>query len=221
MATVALESPAPSLPFEIWAQILEFYEQSNDTDGLKYIWVNCRQVSSQFRAVVDEMFINKHLPTTWFELHQGRISKKLALNQDPVEDEVNNELGARFLPSSVPFLERIGVEYHFSRMSDDRRLAIFRATSSDQRLIRPRLADLVNQTRPSRLNNSRHLVYVGKEVNDIFIPLRWITADKPEFAVDWEELYSVFFAEEKLYSTLATRNVSQRSIAKLSPADTT
>ncbi|CAF9910546.1 MAG: hypothetical protein ALECFALPRED_006681 [Alectoria fallacina] len=55
----------------------------------------------------------------------------------------------------------------------------------------------------------RHIVRVGGRTNDTPLPGLAVDVENGSLEVNWRQLFQIFFAEEKLYSKLLARNLSQ------------
>lgn len=58
----------PTLPNEIWIRVLENLNQEQDIPDA---WLSCRHVSTAFKAVVESIFRERHLPKTWIVFYLG------------------------------------------------------------------------------------------------------------------------------------------------------
>lgn len=61
----------PSLPNELWTQILENLRADED---LPTLWKRCRNVNTAFRDAAETIFREQHLPKTKFYFFLGTSS---------------------------------------------------------------------------------------------------------------------------------------------------
>lgn len=97
--------------------------------------------------------------------------------------------------------------FSFDRLSVDGRTAFFNYSSSneiDQDDIFSRIAEIS----PEVVNDGNHIVRIRGLVHDIYIPDLKVDNTSKEVSFDWLNLFSLFFAEEKVYRGIMQRWVS-------------
>ncbi|CAF9916775.1 hypothetical protein IMSHALPRED_003291 [Imshaugia aleurites] len=72
-AATMTSSPLPVIPPEIWTTVLHHY--GNSPEDLFHLWTQCRQVSQQFKAEVERIFVTQHLPTMIITFRLGLMSE--------------------------------------------------------------------------------------------------------------------------------------------------
>ncbi|KAI9714162.1 MAG: hypothetical protein M1812_006490 [Candelaria pacifica] len=185
---MATSSNLPSLPVEVWARILQSMPY-NTKDQLLYLWISCRPVSKFFKEEVEFIFRDRHLPKTFIQFQT-----------DSEYPFAGHDYGHEGEPQC---------EWALSHISQaDRSIAIFIVNeksfihqhSAVARRIMPQIID--EQEWPERLFEPQHIVQIRHEANDIGIPGLSVDYEKMEMSFSWRELYSNFFAEEKLAKIL-------------------
>ena len=102
---------------------------------------------------------------------------------------------------------RVHVPFSFHRLSTDRRTAFFRSSASDE-MDHDLIFDSIDELSPDVLNNASQIVQIRSSVHDIYIPDLKVDKASKEISFDWPNLFSLFFAEEKVYGRIMQRWVS-------------
>ncbi|CAD6589886.1 MAG: hypothetical protein ASARMPREDX12_004065 [Alectoria sarmentosa] len=169
----------PYLPSEIRTMIVRSY--GNTTSDLTHLWTTCRLVSTEFKEVVESIFVKYHLPST---------TLSFAFSSNPWSVNQNGR--------HYPF-EQTG-EFRFLTISpQDTRKAVFSSGRSFDLLDHLGYLGVVRGRKYQRmLTRPRHAVKIADGVNDIHIPGMSVYSKRGTISFDWKALMSLFFAEEHL-----------------------
>lgn len=102
---------------------------------------------------------------------------------------------------------RVQESFSFSRISNDSKTAFFRSSCSDA-LNQDFVFDCIDELSPDALNDASLIVQIRNYVHDIYIPDLKVHRSTKEISLDWKNLFSLFFAEEKTYGKIMQRWVS-------------
>ncbi|KAG4416013.1 hypothetical protein IFR04_010838 [Cadophora malorum] len=185
----------PSLPNELWTQILENLRADED---LPTLWKSCRNVNTAFRDAAETIFREQHLPKTKFYFFLGEF---LADNSDEEDHEERHEI------------RHLLAEFNFSSLSEDRSTATFTVDADElpenlHPRARKRLREYVNDM---NIETPRHTVQIRRDVNDGPIPGLTVNYDKLELSCDWRGLFGAFYSEEYLYHKFTAKTLKDRA----------
>ncbi|KAK0102617.1 hypothetical protein ONS95_006225 [Cadophora gregata] len=189
-------SQCPSLPNELWTQILENLRADED---LPTLWKSCRNVSTIFRDAAESIFREQHLPKTNIYFFLGEF---LADNSDEEDHEERLEI------------RHLVADFNFSSLSEDRATATFTVDTDElpenlHPRVRKRLREYVNNM---NIEVPRHTVQIRRDVNDGPIPGWTMDYDKLELSCDWRELFGAFYSEEYLYHKFTAKALTDRAL---------
>ncbi|KAK0104272.1 hypothetical protein ONS96_005364 [Cadophora gregata f. sp. sojae] len=189
-------SQCPSLPNELWTQILENLRADED---LPTLWKSCRNVSTIFRDAAESIFREQHLPKTNIYFFLGEF---LADNSDEEDHEERLEI------------RHLVADFNFSSLSEDRATATFTVDTDElpenlHPRVRKRLREYVNNM---NIEVPRHTVQIRRDVNDGPIPGLTMDYDKLELSCDWRELFGAFYSEEYLYHKFTAKALTDRAL---------
>ena len=102
---------------------------------------------------------------------------------------------------------RVHVPFSFHRLSNDGRTAFFRSPASDE-MNQDLIFDSIDELSPEVLNDASQIVQIRNLVHDIYIPDLKVDKASKEISFEWPDLFSLFFAEEKVYDRIMQRWVS-------------
>lgn len=162
-------------------------EYGTEDQDLLHLWTSMRSVSIEFKNVVEDVFARRHLPSTFLYFAHDVVVWNLDDSNDVrkfYDWKVFKCLGIdekkAVFTSGKPWGDSVLSESDASTQKDVRGL-----------LVEP-----------------RHFVRVRGRINDT--PLSGMTVDKDKrtLQVDWRQLFSIFFAEEKLFAKLLEKMVS-------------
>ena len=155
-------------------------QYTDDQNDLIHLWTACRRVSARFRYIVDGMFMSRILPST--ELHFHRYLFNITMTC--------HDTGFGFL-----------------RLSSDGERAIYgHGLPTGDDLLERLVTD--NGTR-AMLEEPFHTVRIGRKITDVHLPNPSVDINLGTIAVDWKALFSVFFAEEKLFQNILEQTVGR------------
>lgn len=153
----------------------------NTTSDLTCLWTTCRLVSTEFKEVVESIFVKYHLAST---------TLSFAFSPHPW---FVNQNGRHY-----PF-EQTG-DFRFQNISPrDARKAVFSYGRSFDLLDHVGYLAIVRDRKYKRmLIRPRHAVRIADGVNDIHIPGMSVYSQRGTIEFDWKALMSLFFTEEHL-----------------------
>lgn len=108
------------------------------------------------------------------------------------------------------------VPFSFDRLSVDGRTAFFKYSGSDE-IAQDMIFSRITEISPEVVNDGNHIIQIRSLVHDIYIPDLKVDSTSKEVSFDWLNLFSLFFAEEKVYRGIMQRWVS--SPAEASPSE--
>ncbi|KAK0470244.1 uncharacterized protein EV420DRAFT_100128 [Desarmillaria tabescens] len=157
-----------------------FYEVllKSGVKDLSFLWINCRQVSRNFKDAVERVFITKHLKKTWIHIDPGKC--------------YSSEHGKVFLASEFkfPHLDPADPSRAIFKDEECRRHEDFHAAFT-----RRMFNDGPSLERP------RAIVQVRHSANDTMLPGFQSNFDPDlgvfEVSFEWKGMYSHFFREQK------------------------
>ncbi|KAH6720967.1 hypothetical protein BKA61DRAFT_570597 [Leptodontidium sp. MPI-SDFR-AT-0119] len=187
----------PSLPTELWTQILQ---NLNDDEDLPSLWKSCRHVSTAFRDTAESIFRERHLPKTRFYFYLG--ARGLDVNQTDEED-YEERLQVCHLAAGFDFLS----------LSEDGITATFAVNTDDlpeilQPRARKRLREYVGNM---DIEAPKHTVQIRRDVNDGPIPGLSIDYEKLTLSCNWRELFGAFYTEEYLCDKFTAKALEKRA----------
>ncbi|PBL04286.1 hypothetical protein ARMGADRAFT_1004874 [Armillaria gallica] len=172
-------NPSAEKPREIAPDI--FYEiiLKYGVKDLTFLWINCRQVSRNFKEAVERLFVIKHLKKTWIHIDPG--------------EWYSEDHGKVFLAS----------EFKFSRLDPtDPSRAIYNDEQCHEDFHEEfaRRLKRMFENGPS-LERPRVIVQVRRSANDTMLPAFHSNFDPEskvfEISFDWKGMYNHFFREDK------------------------
>ncbi|MCJ1470416.1 hypothetical protein MMC07_009061 [Pseudocyphellaria aurata] len=207
----------PSIPPEIWDAVASHLCHNIKCHDLAYQWTECRNISRQFRQAVEREFAAKHLPKTSVQFNLGKnhmSSRAFSYISESPDDEARSGILLSDDGSS-----RVQALFSFNRLSNDRKTAFFRCSCSDTRsqdivfdCIDELFFDCIDELSPDALNDASLIVQIRYYVHDIYIADLKVHKSSKEISFDWQDLFSLFFAEEKAYGKIMQRWKKQDKI---------
>ncbi|KAF4627489.1 hypothetical protein G7Y89_g10664 [Cudoniella acicularis] len=171
-----------SLPPELWNRVISNFNKEQDLPAL---WTTLRHVNTTFRDIIESIFRTKHLRKTFINFHLG--------------EKWTDEIGRIVL----------NLEYNFSHLSNDQRIAIFETDVGDPEYtteIRQRLKGIIaDQERLLFIESPPFNVQIHRELNDTPIPGLSIDFENFNLSCDWRGLFTRFFGEEQIYHKYLTK----------------
>ncbi|SJK99556.1 uncharacterized protein ARMOST_02864 [Armillaria ostoyae] len=161
------------IPPDIFYEIILKY----GVKDLTFLWINCRQVSRNFKEAVERVFVIKHLKKTWIHIDPG---------------EWYSEDHGEVFPAS---------EFKFSRLDPTNpSRAIYNDEQCHEDKEFARRLRRMFKNGPS-LERPRVIVQVRRSANDTMLPAFQSNFDPEskvfEISFDWKGMYSHFFREDK------------------------
>ena len=165
-------SPLPVIPPEIWTTVLHHY--GNSPEDLFHLWTQCRQVSQQFKAEVERIFVIRYLPTMVITFRLGLMSK--------AEPGLRSWTRLSYLKT-----ESIG-------LSEDCETAIFGAVAKEQNRF-PRSDWKVTQIKPIESCSIQVGELRGRAIQACFASR---SDEEFVFEIDWKDLLDEVLVEQVL-----------------------
>lgn len=163
------------------------HEYGTEDQNLLHLWTSIRLVSIEFKHVVEDVFAKRHLPSTFLYFAQDVVVWDL---------EDTNDV-RKFYDWEA-----------FGCLGVDEEKAVFASGKPWEDSILSELDARTQRDVRNLLVEPSHFVRVRGRINDT--PLSGMTVDKDKrtLQVDWRQLFSIFFAEEKLFAKLLEKTVS-------------
>lgn len=186
-APISSQTSFPNLPNELFIEIVRhFSERIRDTT---FLWTSCRGVSRAFKAAVEHVFIQKHLPKT--SLH---VSAGILIFSAP-------EALLIFL---LRYVGRRTFRFNFSHLDSNKEaIAIF------QPVERREACKIKGK---HKIQNDAFCppiaIQIHDEVNDTFIPQLYFDSDTLQFRCNFTGMFSEWFRERKEYDKRREKAVS-------------
>lgn len=146
---------------------------TNDHNDLIHLWTACRRVSARFRYIVDDMFKTRILPSTELYFHRYLFDDEIVCHD---------------------------TAFGFLHLSGGGQRAIYGHGLPTGDDLLQKLA--TNEGTRVMLEEPFHTVRIAQRTTDVHLPNLGVDTNLGTIALDWRELFSIFFAEEKLSQTL-------------------
>ncbi|KAI9051966.1 hypothetical protein LZ554_004220 [Drepanopeziza brunnea f. sp. 'monogermtubi'] len=175
----------PSLPNELWIQVLKNLAADPGDDDLPTLWYSCRQVNTAFKEAAESIVRERQLPEVLLYFELG--------DDDDVQDHFR---------------------FEFSRLSKDGVTATFTLDCYDQdhlaKYMKSRFVNLRAYLMKENIEGPPHLVVIDRAVNDGPIPGLSVNYKDFELSCNWQKLFDSFYAEEFLYHAIMARTQEKR-----------
>ena len=200
-------STAPTLPPEVWDIVIGNLPNCISMRDLTYVWTECRQVSKQFKKRIELSFGQAHLPKTFLNFdismwyNPSQVQRLYWLTRGP--------------PRKPAYGWGPPYRFDFDRLSDDRKTAIYVPWHGNQPISSlSKIQDkLERQTSTSWFDKPGQTVQFRRGMNDIAIPFLDLDHKNGELSIDWRELYTLYFTEERLFHRLCMKGVSSSPLS--------
>ena len=205
-SAVDLPHIVPQFPTEIWRIVFGNLDPTNQ--DLVHLWLDYRLVSKLFKEEIEYLFAKKFIPKTSLLISSGGSGSSLytGKSRDDYQSEMDTETPEYVRDSTAR--EKLsmswwaglsyGGSFTFEKFSEQRRQAVFcydRPSDGDTSNLFQTLKD--QELLQKVMEKPYHQVSMRHRINHIPLPNLVVDVVEHTLALDWRQLLSRYFAEEK------------------------
>ena len=207
-SVVDLPHFVPQLPAEIWRIV--FANLDPTAQDLVRLWLNYRLVSKLFKEEVEHLFAKKFIPNTSLLISSGTSGSSLYADKEPVmhesQSDIDTETPENFRDGtareklSISWWEGLSYSgsFTFERFSEQRHRAVIRCDLPSDSYTSNLFQTLKDQELLQNvMKKPYHQMSMRQRINHIPLPDLIVDVVEHTLALDWRQLLSGFFAEEK------------------------